>query len=832
MRKFWSWLGLNLGKYANVVGVVGLLVTLILGIGMVKLKFVTSNSSYLNSTDLAQQENTSYEKNFGGDPMVVMISATKGNTIDNLFTASNVKQIQGVEDKLSKLPEVFSVASPLDALELTHNLMKSPTGNPIDSPAAGMLLYAYQHDPSPTSQKVRLNYLLKSSAQLSSIPSSQQVLSNPRWVHILTHNPDGSLRTSSSSFFPNNTHSNILIFLKGGLSIDQEAAAAKVVESVTGNLHLQNATTLTTGVPALLNTINNYLKGGMLILSAIAGLIMIIILILLFSVRWRLLPFIVIAIGLVWAFGIAGYFSIPLTLASIAGLPVLMGVGLDYAIQMHSRIEEEVVLDRSEHPIQEASRSLGPALLIVTFDAVFAFAALLVAKVPMIRQFGALLVVGIIAVCLGSIIGPLAILGIREYKSPTKGKDFSKGVLSKIVVFLGSLPKKTAVPFMILSLMVFFAGIYAEGKLVLQTDPINWVNPHSKAIQGILALKSGTGSNDLMGVDIHTNQPFTNQAVNYDINLSNYIQSNYSSQVFRGTGIVNIIYLFTNQPGENPVNPTGGEVFQAYELAPKPIQHLLVANGGKNLSIIFRAKTANLSGLAPIVSTLQGPPVVSTPVGITEAPGGIAIVGVGLLENLNSSRAILTYLSVILVGLFLTIRLRSLIRAVLSLVPVIIAVGAVSIVAYIFSLKLSPMTAVAGPLVVAICTEFTSLILLRFVEERGRGRTPREAMNVTSARSGRAFIVSALTAVSGIAVMATSSMPLLRGFGIIVAMNVVVALLCALVILPPILVFAEGKGYVTRGLIKTPKLKDTANKLSDDLSIKNPIFDHSIARRN
>ena len=186
----------------------------------------------------------------------------------------------------------------------------------------------------------------------------------------------------------------------------------------------------------------------------------------------------------------------------------------------------------------------------------------------------------------------------------------------------------------------------------------------------------------------------------------------------------------------------------------------------------------------------------------------------------------------ILVGLFLTIRLRSLIRAVLSLVPVIIAVGAVSIVAYIFSLKLSPMTAVAGPLVVAICTEFTSLILLRFVEERGRGRTPREAMNVTSARSGRAFIVSALTAVSGIAVMATSSMPLLRGFGIIVAMNVVVALLCALVILPPILVFAEGKGYVTRGLIKTPKLKDTANKLSDDLSIKNPIFDHSIARRN
>ena len=828
MRKFWSWLGLNLGKYANVVGVVGLLITLILGIGMVRLKFVTSNSSYLNSTDLAQQENTSYESHFGGDPMVVMITATKSNTIDNLFTSSNQAQINSVEKKLKKLPQVFSVATPLDALKLSSALVSSPNGNPIDSPAAKMLLYAYQHDTSPSSQKLRLNYLLASSSQLSAVHTSKRVFSNPKWVEVLTHNPNHTLRQASMSFFPNNTHADILIFLKGGLSIDQESAVASQVDKVTSTLHLQNATTLTTGVPALLKTINNYLKGGMLTLSAIAGLIMILILILLFSVRWRILPFIVIGIGLIWAFGVAGYFGIPLTLASIAGLPVLMGVGLDYAIQMHSRIEEEVVLDRSEHPIQEASRSLGPALLIVTFDAVFAFSALLVAKVPMIRQFGALLVVGIIAVCLGSIIGPLAILGIREYKSPTKGKDFSKGILAKIVVKMGSLSKKAAIPFMAISLIIFFTGIVVEGKLVLQTDPINWVNPNSSAIKGILALKTGTGSNDLMGIDVHTDQPFTNQEVNYAVALSNYVQSNYSSQIFNGTGIVNIVYLLTNQPGENPVNPTGGEVFQAYELAPKPIQNLTVANGGRNLNIIFRAKTADLSGLAPIVSALQGPPVVPTPIGLTEAPGGIAIVGIGLLENLNSSRAILTYLSVLLVGIFLTIRLRSLIRSVLSLVPVIIAVGAVSIIAYLFSLKLSPMTAVAGPLVVAICTEFTSLILLRFVEERGRGFTPREAMDVTSARSGRAFIVSALTAISGVAVMATSSMPLLRGFGIIVGMNVLVALLCALIILPPILVWADTRGYVSRGLIKTPKASDARQVFSRNLSAKNPLVTDNV----
>ncbi len=126
-------------------------------------------------------------------------------------------------------------------------------------------------------------------------------------------------------------------------------------------------------------------------------------------------------VGVIWAFGLAGYVHIPLTLATIAGLPVMLGIGIDYAIQMHSRIEEEVVVDRADHPIQEASRNLGPALLVVTFDAIFAFLALRFARVPMIRQFGLLLAVGIAVICVCSIILPLAILRYPgSTRSPTR----------------------------------------------------------------------------------------------------------------------------------------------------------------------------------------------------------------------------------------------------------------------------------------------------------------------------------------------------------------------------------------------------------------------------
>ena len=71
---------------------------------------------------------------------------------------------------------------------------------------------------------------------------------------------------------------------------------------------------------------------------------------------------------------------------------------------------------------------------------------------------------------------------------------------------------------------------------------------------------------------------------------------------------------------------------------------------------------------------------------------------------------------------------------------------------------------------------------------------------MTASRTGRAFIVSALTAICGIAVLSFSSLPLLRDFGRVVAMNVTVALVSALVVLPPLLVWADRRNLVSRGL--------------------------------
>src|SRR3546814_14298283 len=119
------------------------------------------------------------------------------------------------------------------------------------------------------------------------------------------------------------------------------------------------------------------------------------------------------------------------------------------------------------------------------------------------------------------------------------------------------------------------------------------------------------------------------------------------------------------------------------------------------------------------------------------------------------------------------------------MVPVLMGVGATSLIAYAAGFKLSPLTALGGPLVIAACTEFTSLILTRHMEERRRGLDPQAAADMASARTRLAFATSALTTIVRVGVLATSQLPLLRAFGILPAVNIPVSLLPAPHGLPP-----------------------------------------------
>jgi uncharacterized protein len=705
VARFWGALAVRLGKHAGLVSAVALLVTLILGFGITKLDFATGQDSYLNADEEVYKDNVAYQDLFGGQVMVVLFSMEDGTSVAELTSPENQRVLREAEAELLANPHVETVVSPLTALQFTDNLVQrayddpsnpEPAADPTTTVAATILSRAIAEEAEGSPERAAREADFAATAERLLSVQGPKDLTNPDWVDFLLHGNDGEIRKPLRPFFFDERHAQFAVRLVGNADIDAEGLGAVAVQEAWEDRELEGAEVTVTGAPVLLKDINDYLRGGMLTLGAIAVAIMMVIL--LVDVRWRLLPLLIILIGVVWAFGLAGYLGIPLSLVTIAGLPVMLGVGIDYAIQMHARVEEEVVIDRDPHPIQETARNLGPALLVVTLDAVLAFAALYFAEVPMIRQFGLLLAVGIAAICLCSIVMPLAILGIREYKSPTKGRDFREGPLGRFVVRIGGAPKRFAPWFAAASVLIFFGGIVVEGKLVLQTDPVEWVNQESKGIKDLERLEEETKVSSELGVFVRSDEPFSDEQAAFLHGFTNEQLDRHDDLLRLATSIVTPISFLTELEGASEVVPTGEEMRAVYEAAPEPIQRSTINDDGRSANLIFLTRPASLELRKVMVDDMRA---VEDPPGVDATPSGLAVVGVGLLENLEANRVLLTYLAIGFVFLYLAARLRSVVRALLSLVPVLIAVGTASLVAYVLDLKLSPMTAVGGPLVVA-----------------------------------------------------------------------------------------------------------------------------------
>ncbi len=102
MHKFWSWLGLNLGKHWIIVLSVLALVTVGLGYGITNLKFSTGQDSYLNKSDQVYKDSVAYQKLFGGEAMVTLVTMDKGHTVNELFTPKNIAQWNAVEQEAAQ----------------------------------------------------------------------------------------------------------------------------------------------------------------------------------------------------------------------------------------------------------------------------------------------------------------------------------------------------------------------------------------------------------------------------------------------------------------------------------------------------------------------------------------------------------------------------------------------------------------------------------------------------------------------------------------------------------------------------------------------------------
>ena len=118
-------------------------------------------------------------------------------------------------------------------------------------------------------------------------------------------------------------------------------------------------------------------------------------------------------------------------MASIAVLPVLIGLAVDYAIQFQARWDEQ--RDRGQPPEQAAAAAAaagGPTIAAAGLATAAGFLVLLLSPVPMVRSFGAMLVVGII-LAFACVLTAGFVLLVR-YANPRERPDDVPPVLPRV----------------------------------------------------------------------------------------------------------------------------------------------------------------------------------------------------------------------------------------------------------------------------------------------------------------------------------------------------------------------------------------------------------------
>ncbi|MDZ7675688.1 MAG: MMPL family transporter [Acidimicrobiales bacterium] len=400
-----------------------------LAFGATNLEFATGQDSYLNSDSQTAIDNQRYQEDFGGETLILLFEATDDADISGILNrGDNLQEFERLEQELRDIPEVYSVLTPLTSLEFSENITVSGTGTTA-------LSSALEREPDPDAAARRQEDLNTTLARLPA--DDERQLGTETWDQFLLFGnenvevtdgqatlPTGDdrvVRASLQATFPNLETAVGGVVLEGNADLDTLSAGTEKVLEVMDTVDLDGFEITVTGSPVFLKDINDYLQGGMLTLGAIALAVMAVILFLLFRVRWRFLPLLSTVVGVAWGFALLGYIDVDLSLVTISGLPILIGLGIDFAIQIHNRIEEEAALDHDEHPISETVANVAPAVIAATIAAVVAFLALQISQVPMIRDFGVMLAIGIVALVFCGIVLPVTILGVREYRSRTRG---------------------------------------------------------------------------------------------------------------------------------------------------------------------------------------------------------------------------------------------------------------------------------------------------------------------------------------------------------------------------------------------------------------------------
>jgi uncharacterized protein len=674
-------------------------------------------------------------------------------------------------------------------------------------------------------------------------------LEDPNFVSTLVFDstkPAGTPKARFAYLFPSAQSALVSVRMKAGLSEHARTRTIALIRQAVAmpQWRLQHGGSyLVTGEPVIVSDLNSSITHSIELLLVVVLLVMAATLGLIFSGRPRLLPLAVALLAAALTFGALSVVGASLTMASIAVLPVLVGLSVDYAIQFQSRVEEAWALERpgAERAavIRRTAALSGPTLATAAGASAAAILVLALSPVPMVRGFGELLVVGVAIALLCAFTAGAAALALvgRSRRTPTAGTGRGAGARSLLarigapltgawggarellldnplnrlisrVALVGAVRRPGRVLAAGLALAALGWGLDTQTRV--ETDITKLVPQNLSSLQNLNALERASGVGGEIDLMVSAGDLAKPATIEWMSSYENTVLKRFGYSSSRGCGRARLCPAFsltdlfqgqqaTSPPGTAPAKPaklTSGDVNGLLSVIPPYFSQDVITSDRRVATLAFGIRLMSLSQQEQLINAMRSG--LHPPAGVSAQLVGLPVLaaksGAQVASPWRRIETLLAGLAAVALVLLLAFR-GDRRRALAPLIPIVLATGWSALILFAVRVPLNPMSVTLGALVIAISTEFSVLLSERHRQERLAGRDTIEALRRSYRHTGAAVAASGVTAIAGFGVLAFSDIRMLRDFGIVTLIDLSVSLIGVLVALPAALVIAERSQF-------------------------------------
>ena len=539
------------------------------------------------------------------------------------------------------------------------------------------------------------------------------------------------------------------------------------------------------------------------------------------NLRGAVIPGTVVMLAIVWTGGLMMLTGQYLNMINSVIPTLILVIGVADSIHIMSRYQEERIHRDNRDAVRVTFRHMVRACLLTSLTSAVGFASLLVATLPIIRNFGAYAAIGIgICFVLSMCIVPLALFH-WPWPVPTAKDDprtlnkrqWSTRILDRLISLILKHPLRT--------------GLVSAALVIAACAGIALVHQNSRLMGELREGSPGRVGNDLIeeklfgilsnAVVIESDRP--NGMAEPDVlRAMDEIALWVEQQADPATGIHAVSHAISIADLVKEANVTwfGDEsrrripdtmpgVVSLLDQLPRDTRERLVSLDYRIAHITMFSRDIGTRGWNPIRRRLRNKiKEVFEQYDLNEhysyAITGSSTLAQGAIGNIvrDLLSSILLAFGVILV--LMTILFRSLRVGLLSMVPnTLPLLCTLGFIGYM-GIPLRISTVIIFSVSLGIAVDDTIHFLARLREEQGKGGSYDDALRRTMRGTGRAIVFTTLLLVSGFSILMMSEFVAVHEMGLLGGFTLSVALLGDLVVLPLMLLWL--KPQLNRGVQK------------------------------